>query len=237
MSADPVWCLFRVKPSDVPNVKKTFDKAVEQSQVSEKLQEFLRKQVEEFNEFHCQDKATLNHFIPGSFVNKNKNFGVFDWNDLHKTYHLFFPHTFVKMFENLFMGDAPIISEPMDKAKLEFVITNRVGAAEILWGGLGWERASRLPGYLGNMLVLPEDVANALATVEKIFAEVAFEQFLEGARVIGVRGNANEDIVENIQSLVLSALGIVLKKGNGLLALNYPHIGSMPFPEHESNCN
>ncbi len=224
MSADPIWCLFRVKPSDVPNVRNAFDQAVVQSQISEKLSKFLRKRTEASGKFPPQDKAILNSLIPGFFVDKNQNPDAFDWDDLHEVGHLFFPEAFVDLFSSLFVGDYPLISESNSQA---VVITNRVGATQMLWGGLGWERASRLPGYFGNMFVPPEDVANNLTTIEEIFEEVSTEEFLECARAIGARGNCNEDKAESLQSLILSAFRTVLREGNGLLALSHPHVGSL----------
>lgn len=234
MSVDPVWCLFRIKPSDMLNVKKLFDLAVEESQIIHKSQEFMQNRTRESDDSQHANKDTFNRFIPRAFVNRQQKAQAFDWDDLHNAYHLFFPQPFVEMFDKLFIGNPPAISEPMSEAQLGFVITNRVGATEILWGGLGWERGSRLPGYFGNMFVLPEDMASVLANIEEIFEEVDDAELIEGALAIGSRGNANEDVAKNIKSLFLSALHTVLKEGNGFLALSYPHMGSMSFPEYEN---
>ncbi|OUL34450.1 hypothetical protein BV372_13675 [Nostoc sp. T09] len=232
MSADPVWCLLRIQPFDVLKVKKVFDEAVENSQILNKLQNYLQNRTENKSQFHPQEQETFNSYFPNAFVNKAENEDIFDWEDLHNVYHLFFPRSFTEIFDYLFIGDAPIISMPMSQALLELIITNRVGATEILWGGLGWKRASRLPGYLGNMFVLPEDIANVLTIIEEIFAEVSIDEFVQGARTIGARGNCNESYAERLQSLILSCFSTVLHEGNGLLALSYPHMGSMPFPEN-----
>jgi hypothetical protein len=234
MSADPVWCLFRVKPSDTLNVKKVFDKAVDESQIVHKSQDFMQNRTRKSDDFQHANKDTFNRFIPGAFVNKQQKAQAFDWDDLHDAYHLFFPRPFVEMFDNLFIANPPVISESMSEAQLGFIITNRVGAIEILWGGLGWARGSRLLGYFGNIFVLPEDIASVLANIEEIFEEVDDAEFIEGAQAIAARGNANEDVAKHIKSLFLSALHTVLKEGNGFLALNYPHMGSMPFPKYEN---
>ena len=90
-------------------------------------------------------------------------------------------------------------------------------------GGLGWERATRLPGYLGNMFVSPEDVASVLATIEAIFEEVSDEEFLQRALMIG----SNRSVAENLLTVLPSAFRTVLKEGNGFLALSYPYLGSL----------
>ncbi|MUG98532.1 hypothetical protein F7734_42060 [Scytonema sp. UIC 10036] len=190
MSADPVWCLLRVQPTDVLNVKKVFEKAVERSHISSQLQNFLQKRAEYESKFYAQDKEIFNHYFPKAFVNKQQTPDAFDWDDIYNAYHLFFPRAFVEIFDNLFIGEAPIISLAMSQALLELVITNRVGAPEMLWGGLGWKRASRLPGYLGNMFVPPKDVAVVLATIEEVFQEVPTHKFIQGVSAIGSRGNS-----------------------------------------------
>ncbi|GAA6616855.1 hypothetical protein [Scytonema sp. NUACC26] len=232
MSANPVWCLLRVQPTDVLNVKKVFERAVERAQISDKLQNFIHKRAEYKSEFHAQDKEIFNRYIPKAFINKQQTPDVFDWDDLHNAYHLFFPSAFAEIFDNLFIGETPIISVPMSQALLELVITNRVGAPEMLWGGLGWKRASRLPGYLGNMFVPPADIAVVLATIEEVFQEVPSYEFLQGVYAIGAGGTCNDGYAESLQSLIISCFCTVLKEGNGLLALSYPHMGSMPFPKN-----
>ncbi|KAF3888670.1 MULTISPECIES: hypothetical protein [Nostocales] len=232
MGAEPVWCLFKVPPTDVFNVKQVFEQAVERSQISYKLQNFLQKRTEYESKFHARDKEIFNYYIPKAFVDKQQTPDAFDWDDLHHAYHLFFPRAFAEIFDNLFIGEAPIISVPMSQALLELVRTNRVGAPEMLWGGLGWERAGRLPGYLGNMFVPPEDIAVVLGTLEEVFQEVPSHEFIQGVSAIGTRGNGNEQYVESLQSLILSCFYTVFKEGNGLLALSHPHLGSMPFPEN-----
>jgi hypothetical protein len=42
MGANPVWCLFRVQPQDSARVKKAFARAVKQSKISQRLQEYLQ---------------------------------------------------------------------------------------------------------------------------------------------------------------------------------------------------
>ncbi|BCL36494.1 hypothetical protein [Nostoc sp. MS1] len=234
MSADTVWCLFRVHSSDTVNVKTLFNKAIEQSQIVEKISEFNKNRTKESDDLQFLNRDIINHFIPEAFVDKQQDIQAFDWDNLHDAYHLFFPKAFVDMFDNLFKSNPPAISESMLEAHLDFIITNRVGATEILWGGLGWERGNRLPGYLGNMFILPEDIPHSLTKIEKIFNEVEDKQFFERVRTIGARGNVNEDVAKNIRSLFLSALSKALKRGDGFLALSYPHMGSIPFTEPES---
>jgi hypothetical protein len=231
MSADPVWCWFRIEPSDVLNVSKAFNQAVERSQIAYQLQDYLKIRTDIVNQLPFQKLDESNIYFPDCLIKRQKNSDVFDWEDLHQTYNLFFPKTFVEIFDTLFVGNTPIISQRMSKAQLELIITNRVCATEMLWCGLGWKLASKLPGYLGNMFVIPENIANVLAIIEEVFAEVSNEEFIQGAKSIGFRGNCNEDDAETLQSIILFCFHTVLREGNGLLALSHPNIGIIPIPE------
>ncbi|MBD2592723.1 hypothetical protein H6G74_00065 [Nostoc spongiaeforme FACHB-130] len=232
MSADPVWCLFRIEPSDVLNVSQAFNQAVERSQIAYHLQDYLKIRTEIINQPPFQTLNEANIYFPDCLIQRQQNSDVFDWEDLHQTYHLFFQKELVEIFDTLFVGDTPIISQRMSQSQLELIITNRVCATEMLWGGLGWQRANKLPGYLGNMFVKPENIANVLAIIEEVFAEISNDEFIQGAKSIGFRGNCNEDDAEALQSIILSCFHTVLQEGNGLLALSHPHIGMMPFPEN-----
>lgn len=232
MSADPVWCWFRIEPSDVLNVSKAFNQAVERSQIASQLQNYLRIRTEILNQLPFQKLDESNIYFPDCLIQRQQNSDVFDWEDLHQTYHLFFPKAFVEIFDTLFVGDTPIISQRMSQAQLALITTNRVCATEMLLGGLGWRRASKLPGYLGNMFVTPENIANILALIEEVFAEISADKFIQGAKSIGYRGNCNEDDAETLQSIILSSFHTVLQEGNGLLALSHPHMGTLPIPKN-----
>ncbi|AFY42868.1 hypothetical protein [Nostoc sp. PCC 7107] len=232
MSADPVWCLFRIEPSDVLKFSKVFNQAVERSQIAHQLQNYLKIRTKIINQLPFQTLDESNIYFPDCLIERQQNPDVFDWEDLHQTYHLFFPKEFVEMFDTLFVGDTPIITQRISQAQLELIVTNRVCATEMLWGGLGWKRASKLPGYLGNMFVTPENTANILAIIEEVFAEISADEFIQGAKSIGFRGNCNEDDAETLQLIILSCFHTVLQEGNGLLSLSHPHIGIMPFPEN-----
>jgi len=232
MSADPVWCLFRIEPSNVLNVSKAFNQAVERSQIVSQLQDYLKIRTEILNQIPFQKLDESNIYFSDCLIKRQENSDIFDWEDLHQTYHLFFPNAFVEIFDTLFVGDTPIISQRMSQAQLALIVTNRVCATEMLWGGLGWKRAGKFPGYLGNMFVIPEDITNVLATIEEVFADIRADEFIQGAKSIGFRGNCNEDDAETLQSIILSCFHTALQEGNGLLTLSHPHIGIMPIPEN-----
>jgi hypothetical protein len=225
MGAEPVWFLYQIKPEDALRVKNVFNKAVEQSQISENLRGYLQNRTREPDKYHQQDDI-FSFLIPKPFVDSYQNPDVFDWEDSLDTIDLFYPKAFVEMCESLLRGEHPFEFNLWEEVELEWISINRASPTQALWAGLGWKRASRLPGYLGNIFVLPENVASVLATIEEIFKEVIDEDFLYRAMGIG----DNKSVAERLLTLLPSAFRTVSKEGNGCLALSYPHLGSIPFP-------
>jgi hypothetical protein len=235
MSADPLWYLLQVQPQDCAKVKKAFNKAVKESKISQQLKEYLKSRKHRTPKFDQEFRQDMNQCIPDAFAS---SIGTdrYDWEDLHNTHHLFFPEEFEKLLESLFVKSDPIISSSRSEAEIDFIISNRVGASQMLYGGLGWSRANRLTGYCGNMFIPPEELKETLLTIEQIFAEVDEKEFLVRANAIGSRGNCNEDITQLIIQFPL-ALGKVLSEGNGFLALNFSDLGSLSFPDEEYDEN
>ena len=44
---------------------------------------------------------------------------------------------------------------PKPDPMIEMIVTHRIAPTQILFGALGWQHASRLPGYFGNMAIAP----------------------------------------------------------------------------------
>ncbi|SRR5579883_1189128 len=204
MSIDPVWHFFRVAPDEVTQVQEAFDRAVRQSRIAEQTQAFFESQQGQSNDFD-------------SFYESYGN--IFD---------LFYPEAFTELFDD-------VVTDKLQLAErsLEFVMTNRFGASAMLFYALGWELSHRLPGYFGNLFVSPNDVANVLAEVEQVFNAINAAEFVERAEEAGSLGNCNGDVAGNLASLLPASLRTVLAEGDGLLALNYPHAGCIPYPGYE----
>lgn len=230
MGAEPVWCLFRVQPQDSAKVKKAFDKATKQSKIAQKFQGYLQSRniASPISEYPFTEM--LREFYPQAFANISDTPDFFDWEDMDNTPDLFFPQAFEKMVKQLFIGDSPIMSISIDEATVEFVSSIRVGVSQFLYAGLGWKRASRLPGYCGNMFIPLEELQDTLIDIEQLFAEVDEEDFFARACAVGAG-----DSYCNLEKLFLLPLALskVLREGNGFLALNYPHLGSFPFLDNE----
>ena len=73
MSAEPVWCLLRVKPGDFSAVHAAFEKAVEQSNIIPQVQKYqqrrtrhariLGKQLDEFPFFGNRQAVELSEYV------------------------------------------------------------------------------------------------------------------------------------------------------------------------------
>ncbi len=211
MSVDLTWDFLRVTPDEVVQVQEAFEKAVKQSQIAAKAQAFF-----------CSQEG------------KPNDIDSFDSNG-ELIFDLFYPDAFTELYNDIATGKLLLTEQRSEQVPLGFVFTNRVGAAVMLFYSLGWSLARRLPGYFGNIFAPPNDVANTLTAMERIFEEVNTEEFIERAEDVGSWGNCNEDVAMNLASLLPAALRTVLAEGNGLLALNYPDVGSIPYSGCEGN--
>lgn len=225
MGAEPVWFLFRVEPQDSTRVKKAFNKAVEQSKIAQKLQDYLQSRIGASTSEYSFPEM-LREFYPQAFVNISDTLDFFDWEDMHNTVDLFFPKAFEKMAERLFVGDRPIMTTPLEEATLDLISSIRLGVSQFLYAGLGWQRASRLPGYCGNIFISSEELQEILAAVEQLFEGINKEDFFARAYAVGA-----EDSYCNLEKVFSFPLALkkALKEGNGFLALNYSHLGSFPL--------
>ncbi|XGV95706.1 MAG: hypothetical protein ACAF41_23560 [Leptolyngbya sp. BL-A-14] len=209
MSVDPAWFLLRVFAEDAQEAESVFEKAVLQSRIPEKAREFL------------QNRATQTDLNPD------------DWSDLCLAYDLFYPDALIQILDDIITDQSSIMpGEELEAATLAHQLTNRESATMILWVGLGYKPASRLPGYFGNMFVPPEDVASALQKVEQLLGELSSAEFARRAETVYALGYY-KTFPQTLLSLLASSLRTVLREGNGLLALNYPCVGALPYPENE----
>lgn len=203
LMVDPAWFLLRVLAEDAQVAERVFEKAVQQSRIYEKAKEFLQNRALEPD------------------LNPN------DWSDLCLAYDLFYPDGFTKILDDIVADQSLIIpGDELGEATLALKITDRESATMILWVGLGYKQASRLPGYFGNMFVPPKEVADVMQTVEQILGELNSAEFIERAETVYALGYY-KNFSQTLLSLLLSSLHTALHEGNGLLALNYPHIGEL----------
>ncbi|BAU13503.1 hypothetical protein LEP3755_40430 [Leptolyngbya sp. NIES-3755] len=104
---------------------------------------------------------------------------------------------------------------------IEMVILSRVAPPVILLMGIGYERFSQLPGYLGNMLIHPNEVEQTIELVSQVL-DVDWESYFEKAKLgldyAGFDDHATEDVSQVLQALP-TALEQAKSEGTGLLAV------------------
>ncbi|HEY9909319.1 MAG TPA: hypothetical protein V6D18_17150 [Thermosynechococcaceae cyanobacterium] len=203
MSVDLCWYLYRVRPKEAPEMRKAFKKAIKQSQIAEETKAFLQAWPET-----PEDGAEWERWFSAA-------------------YKVLYPDAFTKLLESVVAGQTILQA---NSNSLEFVCTNRIGAAMMLCEGLGFARARRLPGYFGNLFIPPEETASALEQVKQIFSEVTSTEFVERAAAIGSYGD-NDRQAKELAILLPLQLQRVSYEGDGLLALSHPCVGAIPYPE------
>jgi hypothetical protein len=103
------------------------------------------------------------------------------------------------------------------------VMASRHTPVSILWHALGYERASLLPGQMGNMLLHPNDVTAANEKIHLAFAGTSPQDLIDRAkRYCGL--SVSGDTIQDILSFLPDALSHARKFRLGFLALARPQI-------------
>ena len=146
MGVDPNWFFIAVRRSEFPEVKRRFEEAVRRSLPPSGTHAVLEKWRAD----------------PDSI----------DPNDLHEAFYLDYCQLIIC---EAFHGEGPIPMTDGDQL-LEMATMSRVAPPIVLWYGIGPDRADRLPGYCGNMLIHPDDVGRVLNEVEAAL-DIGFDEF------------------------------------------------------------
>lgn len=99
-------------------------------------------------------------------------------------------------------------------------VLNRLQPVAVLWQGLGPERADRIPGILGNMLVPASEVAPTLAHVRRLL-DVPFSEFFRRAEPLKEASYMlDESRAREILEALPAAFTAAREQGLGLVALS-----------------
>lgn len=227
MGTIPAWCLFKIYPHDSVKVGNAFDEAIQKSKVVDRLDKYLKDRETSLSTDRQESKKFLDEFYPRGFDNIRSSSEIFTSEDFFNTSELFFAREFHEIVKNL---KSLITPTSINEIILDLVmIGHRVGASQFLYAGLGWSRASRLPGSCGNMFIPPLKMEECLIDIEKIFEEIDEEDFFARAYAAG----AEEDTKLEKFFFFPQLLENLKKDGNGLLAINIGDIGSFPFPDNQ----
>ena len=228
MSIQPAWCFFKIPVRDTPEVKARFDEAIELSEIESKAHDFERRRRE-------KRKSEEKGIPMSSEENLDKsnllarNLDEFGAEDIDATLDLFFSSALEDLVEAIAdIHELPLSVMPSETI-IDFLTADRIGASQMLFSGLGWEKANKLPGFFGNIFVDSFEVSNILVEVEMIFASVNYKRYLKKAKLLGARGNLNDYSAALAFEILPSALGVAEREECSLLALNFSHSGGLPL--------
>jgi hypothetical protein len=93
----------------------------------------------------------------------------------------------------------------------------------ILWQGLGYQRASQLPGLMGNLLLHPGEIEDAREKTRRAHAGTSPQDLLDAARRHG-SWHVDDDRLLEVLSFLPDGLARAAERQRGFLALARPQI-------------
>jgi hypothetical protein len=99
-----------------------------------------------------------------------------------------------------------------------FAMIARHTPVSIVWQVLGDARAAQLPGRMGNMLLRPGEVPDALAAVERAYAGLSARAMLDGA-IAWCGMDASGDEIRDVVNFLPEGLARAAAEGKGFLSL------------------
>lgn len=206
MGVSGFWWFFKIEESEWAEIKSEFDSAAVEIASLPEVQPFsLRPVAPPVTERYAE--AVVAGVLAGAELGKQ-----------------LFHHPFQELAFKI------LIEKPdwrHDERLVELALQSRVLPTVVLMTGIGRERFAQLPGYLGNMLLHPQDIASALESVSRTL-DVDWESYSAKAKCTldygGPPGSdfdldANRDVAEILHALP-NALQRVKNDRAGLLVLS-----------------
>ena len=229
MSAEPAWCLMKVEPEDVPLAKSLFSKHLEEQRKQQQLENYLfrrkrnarlsGRELEDFPFFSPNPESfDCYTYVADASLFLDENIDLFFVNHINTFLNqLWAANQNEDYFDNRF-------------ELLKLVVGHRAVPTQMLIGGLGGLRAIQLPGYWGNMLILPEEVDTALSHISDLLDSVDYDIYFSRAKTLGGIGVSNDSTAAEVFGVLPSTLRWLSGENCGLLALSHDHVGSFPYP-------
>lgn len=220
MGVDGVWWFFKVEESDWTEIKSEFDRAVVGVGSLPEVQPFLLRPVA-LPVTPKYAEAVVAGVLAGAELGERL---------FHRPFHE--------------LAFKILIEKPdweSDERLVELALQSRVLPTVVLMTGIDRKRFAQLPGYLGNMLLHPQEVASALELVSHTL-DVDWQSYSTKAKCTldygGPPGSdfdrdADADVAQILHALP-NALQQVKNDGAGLLVLS-----SWGFPDTDTpqNCD
>lgn len=99
-----------------------------------------------------------------------------------------------------------------------FIVMPSYAPVGVLWHALGARTAGALPGLMGNMLLMPDEIGDAALAVSRTLASYRHADLLTAMRRL-CGPYATDDLLEQVLAFLPNGLSRALERGNGFLAL------------------
>ena len=200
MSADGQWWFYKVKKSKFSAVQLEFDRAVEDIPMLPAVPALAdRPKAPPVTQGYMD--SVLDGVLAGADLGS-------------EMYH----EPFQSIADRILKYKFPLSADDC----IENVMISRTLPTALLLVGIGSNRFSKLPGYLGNMLISPDEVKQVILSVSQTLS-VDFEAYFERARLVLDYGTSSgerekQDVLEVLHALP-KALKIIESEDVGLLAV------------------
>jgi hypothetical protein len=105
----------------------------------------------------------------------------------------------------------------------QMIITSAHTPVSILWHALGAERASELPGQMGNLLLRADEIDEALAKVRRAYTGVSQDDLLDRARRY-CSWRVEDDDLQEVFGFLPNGLARARELGRGFFSVARPQI-------------
>jgi len=237
MSVDGFWWFYKVDPDKFEAVQSEFKQAADGVPDLPKIPGLstvpaLSTQPQVISETHEYDPLWVDCLPPANELYEQIYHKPFESIAYRINYHQL--RQYQTFAEDSFSLDEDIVYRttlgiPEEERSLTLdpedlvgmVMQNRVMPTAILLLGIGSERFSQLPGYMGNMLIEPQATEQALKWVSLVL-DVDWDVYAERAKPLlafsGSDNQAERDVAQVLHAIP-NALERVTDEGAGLLAL------------------
>jgi hypothetical protein len=130
---------------------------------------------------------------------------------------------FVALTRQILTQEGRLADILAEQSSFRMAITARHTPVSIVWHALGYERASRLPCQMGNLLLRPSEVEEALEKTRRAYAGTAPSDLLEAGRRY-CSTSVGDDALHETLDFQPDGLAEALKRKCGFLALTCPRI-------------
>lgn len=201
MSFDHWWFGVLLDPGDHARIAPGFAVALEEAALSEEATQALdawRARPADFTRGRQNDRNTA---VVNAFI----------W--------AFNLPGFEEFAEEVFTDDV-LRGDLLDEQKLfRFAMIPRNTPVSIVWHALGHDRAQKLPGRMGNLLLRADEVAAALALVRDAYRGTSPRALIDAARAYCGADVLDERVLREVVTFLPDGLARAEAEGSGFLSL------------------